>query len=145
MPHTARVDFGNDTVSGRFQPHAVCEAVELAIEFQPRLVLTDLSMPGMNGYEATQAIHAHRRGKNIPVVAVSADCVDSRYVSTDFNGHFIACLGKPWEEEALLQIVTKVLTGGVKPHAAFSTLRVRHSSKAARPPSGTKASLSRAA
>ena len=51
------------------------EAVELAIEFQPRLVLMDLNMPGINGYEATQAIHAHRRGRNIPVVAVSADCV----------------------------------------------------------------------
>src|SRR5262245_7160118 len=35
------------------------EAVELAITFQPGLVLMDLSMPGMNGFEATQAIHAH--------------------------------------------------------------------------------------
>ena len=95
------------------------EAVELAIEFQPRLVLMDLSMPGMNGYEATQAIHAHRRGRNIPVVAVSSYCVDYRYVSGAFKGGFIACLGKPWEEKALLQIVTKVLARGVKPHACF--------------------------
>jgi len=52
------------------------EAVDLAIAFQPGLILMDLSMPGMNGYEATQAIHAHPRGRKIPVVAVSADCVD---------------------------------------------------------------------
>ncbi len=76
------------------------EAVELAIEFQPRLVLMDLSMPGMNGYEATQAIHAHRRGRNIPVIAVSADCGDDRYASWALKGGFIACLAKPWEEDS---------------------------------------------
>jgi two-component system, OmpR family, sensor histidine kinase TorS len=95
------------------------EAVKLAIEFQPRLVLMDLRMPGMDGYAATRAIHAHRRGKRIPVVAVSSDCVDDRYESWAFDAGFIACLGKPWEEEALLQIVTKVLAGRVKPAACF--------------------------
>jgi CheY-like chemotaxis protein len=87
------------------------EAVEFAIEFQPGLVLMDLSMPGMNGFEATQAIHTHRRGREIPVVAVSSYCVDYGYRSGAFND-FIACVGKPWEEEALLQIVTKVLSLG---------------------------------
>jgi CheY-like chemotaxis protein len=95
------------------------DAVELAIEFQPRLVLMDLNMPGMDGYEATQAIHAHRRGRKIPVVAVSGDCVDCRYVSGAFKAAFIAWLGKPWEEEALLQTVTKVIDRSVKPHLCF--------------------------
>ena len=95
------------------------EGVALAIEFQPRLVLMDLSMPDINGYKATQAIHAHRRGRNIPVVAVSADCVDSGYVGSVFDAAFVACLGKPWEEEALLQIVTKILAVRVKPAGRF--------------------------
>ena len=87
------------------------EAVEFAIQFQPRLVLMDLRMPDVNGFQATQAIHAHRRGRNIPIVAVSADCGGYGYESWALTGGFIACLGKPWEEEALLQIVTKVLAG----------------------------------
>ena len=87
------------------------DAVELAIELQPRLVLMDLSMPGMNGFEATQAIHTHRRGREIPVVAVSSYCVDYGYSSGAFQD-FSACVGKPWEEEALLQIVTNVLSLG---------------------------------
>ncbi len=105
-----------------FQPiSATCglEAVELAIKFQPKLVLMDLSMPGMDGYKATQAIHAHRRGRNIPVIAVSADCIDERSASRALKGGFIACLAKPWEQLALLQIVTKVLARGVKPGVCF--------------------------
>jgi CheY-like chemotaxis protein len=86
------------------------KGVELAIKFQPRLVLMDLSMPGLNGYEASRAIHAHDRGWNIPIVAVSADCGGDRYESLTLEGDFMASLGKPFEEEALLQIVRKVLS-----------------------------------
>ena len=101
------------------------EAVESAIAFQPRLVLMDLSMPGMDGYEATQAIHAHRCGSKMPVVAVSANFVDYRYVSRAFEAGFIACLGKPWEEEALLQLVAQVLGRGLSRKRAFSTPKKR--------------------
>jgi CheY-like chemotaxis protein len=81
------------------------EAVKLATTFQPRLVLMDLSMPYMNGYEAAQAIHSHPRGREIPIVAVSGD-IDYRRA---LEAGFIACLLKPWREEALLQMVTNVL------------------------------------
>ena len=95
------------------------EALELAIEHQPDLVLMDLNMPGMNGYEATRAIHAHPQGRRIPVVAVSADCVGYGYQSRAFEKGFIACVRKPWEQEALIKIVTKMLRSGVKRHACF--------------------------
>ena len=98
------------------------QAVELAIKFQPGLVLMDLSMPGMDGFEATQAIHAHRRGRKIPVVAVSSYCLDYGFVTAAFKARFSACIGKPWEEEALLRMVTKVLARSVEREACFSTL-----------------------
>ena len=89
------------------------EAVELAIEYQPRLVLMDLNMPGMNGYEATLAIHSHRHGRKIPVMAVSADYVDHPdSESWALAAGFVAFLPKPFEQEALLQIVRRLLTGG---------------------------------
>jgi len=94
-----------------------CEAVELASEYQPGLVLMDLNMPDMNGYEATRAIHAHRQGRNIPVVAVSADCVGS-FELWAFESGFITFLAKPWDEEALLEIVTQVLTSRFKSRRA---------------------------
>ena len=89
------------------------EAVALAIECQPELVLMDLNMPGMNGYEATRAIHSHRRGKKIPVIAVSADCVDCGS-NVWFDAGFIAFLAKPFEQDALLEIMARVLTNRVE-------------------------------
>jgi CheY-like chemotaxis protein len=93
------------------------EAVELAIEYQPGLVLMDLNMPDMNGYEATRAIHAHRHGRKIPIVALSADCAYG-FERCAFEVGFIAFLAKPFEPESLLKIVTKVLTSDVKSRRA---------------------------
>jgi CheY-like chemotaxis protein len=89
------------------------EGVELAIEHQPELVLMDLNMPGMNGYEATRAIHADRHGRRIPVVAVSADCVEG-FERWNSKAGFAASLAKPWGEAALLALLNKVLASRVE-------------------------------
>ena len=82
--------------------------LELAIKGRPELVLMDLNMPGMDGYEATRAIHAHRHSRGIPVVGVSADC-DNGFNRWVFTAGFIAFLAKPWNPEELLEVVTNVL------------------------------------
>jgi CheY-like chemotaxis protein len=94
------------------------EAVELAIEYQPELVLMDLNMPNMNGYEATRAIHDHRHGRRIPIVALSADCAAYGFERCAIEVGFIAFLAKPFDPESLLEIVTKVLKSDVKSRRA---------------------------
>jgi CheY-like chemotaxis protein len=95
------------------------EAIDLAIECRPALVLMDLNMPGMNGDEATRTIHADPRTRWTPVVAVSADCGDYRVQRWALQAGFVASLAKPWKPEALLKIVTKVLGDHVERwHAA---------------------------
>jgi two-component system cell cycle response regulator DivK len=90
------------------------EGLKLAIEHQPDLVLMDLNMPGMNGYEATRAIHAHPQGRRIPIVAVSADCADDDFKYWAFKSGFFAFVAKPWEQDTLLGIVMRVLARGVR-------------------------------
>ena len=47
------------------------EALEQAFALKPDLILMDLSLPGMDGWEATRVLKADDRTKHIPVVALT--------------------------------------------------------------------------
>ena len=47
------------------------EALEQAFALKPDLILMDLSLPGMDGWEATRVLKADQRTKSIPVVALT--------------------------------------------------------------------------
>jgi two-component system cell cycle response regulator DivK len=47
------------------------EAVAQAFSLRPYLILMDLSLPGMDGWEATRVLKADERTKHIPVVALT--------------------------------------------------------------------------
>lgn len=48
------------------------QALEMAQEYIPQLILTDISMPEMNGYELCKRLKANKRTHDIPVVFISA-------------------------------------------------------------------------
>lgn len=48
------------------------EAVEIAKKHRPDLILMDLRMPELNGYEATKIIKSLKSTQDIPVIALSA-------------------------------------------------------------------------
>ena len=50
------------------------EAIELSQRGGLDLVLMDLNMPVLDGWEATRRIRARRETSHIPVVAISAQC-----------------------------------------------------------------------
>lgn len=47
------------------------EALEQAFALMPDLILMDLSLPGMDGWEATRQLKADDRTRQIPVVALT--------------------------------------------------------------------------
>jgi two-component system, cell cycle response regulator DivK len=47
------------------------EAVEKAFALKPDLILMDLSLPGMDGWEATRRLKADEATRHIPVVALT--------------------------------------------------------------------------
>jgi two-component system cell cycle response regulator DivK len=55
------------------------QAVELAVQKRPALILMDLSLPKLDGLAATRKIRQHKGVGKVPIVAVSAhDAAESR-------------------------------------------------------------------
>lgn len=47
------------------------EAIEKALELMPDIILMDLALPKMDGWEATRRLKSDERTKHIPVVALT--------------------------------------------------------------------------
>ena len=48
------------------------EAIDKTLEESPNLILMDMQLPGLDGYEATRRIKADERVSKIPIVALTA-------------------------------------------------------------------------
>jgi two-component system, cell cycle response regulator DivK len=84
------------------------EAVKKAEENKPDLILMDLGMPVMDGWEATRKIKAKADLNRIPIIAVTShamvgDEVDARKAGCDDY------LPKPIDENELLRKIKKFL------------------------------------
>ncbi len=82
--------------------------LQLIREHQPDLVLMDISLPGMNGLEALQAIKADPDIAAIPVIAVSAAALPGD-VAAGLEAGFLAYFTKPFDVDTLLSRIHEVL------------------------------------
>ncbi len=48
------------------------EVIELALSTQPDLIIMDIQMPGMNGFEATQRLRLEATTAQTPIIALTA-------------------------------------------------------------------------
>lgn len=65
------------------------EGVELALNWLPHLILMDLMMPVMDGFQASQTLRAHPETREIPIVAFSSTHeaeVETRIRAAGMNG-----------------------------------------------------------
>lgn len=72
------------------------EAVEIAAQRYKELdlILMDLTMPVLDGYEATRRIRSQPETSRIPVVAVSAHC-DTHWQRNALDAGCVECVSKP--------------------------------------------------
>ena len=86
------------------------EGLRLAQQLQPALVLMDISMPGMDGFEALARLRANEATRGLHVVAVSAHALPADVEAARVAG-FDAYLTKPLSLESLLSTVQQALNG----------------------------------
>ena len=84
------------------------EAVALCAQWRPHLVVMDLRMPGMDGYEATRQIRA-THGPELKIIALSASVFPASRQRALHEGAD-AFLAKPFREDDLLARIEQ-LTG----------------------------------
>lgn len=80
------------------------EAVQLAEALRPEIVLLDIGLPKMNGYEACRRIRQHAWGRSIIVVALTGLGHEDDYAKSEESG-FDMHLVKPVEPELLLTVL----------------------------------------
>lgn len=98
----------------RFAGHEVVavangeEAVEAARQVMPDLILMDVRMPRMTGYEACEKLKADPQVANIPVVFLSAKGQDSE-IRTGLDAGAEEYLLKPFAPTELTERVAELL------------------------------------
>lgn len=84
------------------------DGVEKAISQLPDLVLMDIVMPGMNGFQATRKITKAAETKHIPVIIVSSKDQDTDKVWGQRQGAK-GYITKPVNREELIAVISKLL------------------------------------
>jgi len=77
------------------------EAVARALELRPDVILMDLQMPGLDGWEATRRIRGDLRTHHIPIIALTGHGL-RRHLQRSFDAGCTAFLEKPCRSVTLL-------------------------------------------
>ncbi len=87
--------------------HDGLEGVEAGAAFRPDLILLDIGMPKLNGYDACRRIREQPWGENVGIVALTGWGQDEdkrRSQEAGFNGHLV----KPVEPAALEKLLAEL-------------------------------------
>lgn len=80
------------------------DALEQLIDVMPDVVLSDIEMPRMDGFDLLRNIRADKRLKHLPVIMITSRTADKHrnYALEIGANHY---LGKPYDEDELLGLV----------------------------------------
>lgn len=84
--------------------HSPLVGLELALSRQPDLILLDINMPEMNGYQVLDIIRSNSTFKNVPVIAVTANAMDKDIKRGEQAG-FDAYVTKPIDVVSFLSVI----------------------------------------
>jgi chemosensory pili system protein ChpA (sensor histidine kinase/response regulator) len=83
------------------------EALERLAELKPDVVLSDIEMPRMDGFELIRQLRGDSRWRQIPVIVISSRTADKhRNLAQELGADVF--LGKPYQDEQLLAHIARL-------------------------------------
>lgn len=86
------------------------QALELVDVIKPDLFMLDYQLPGINGLELFDRLHAMQELEAVPALMFSADAFSEKVLQQSLQERHITFLMKPFELDYLLQVVENLLT-----------------------------------
>lgn len=84
------------------------EGIQLARLHRPDLILLDINLPGMNGYQVMEQLSAMQETRDIPVIAVTANAM-SNDIQHGMNSGFKDYITKPINVATFLNVIEQWL------------------------------------
>ena len=85
------------------------EALGQVLRHNFALILLDVQMPGMDGFETAQLIHANQSTANVPIIFVTAISKEEKHAQSGYNVGAVDYLHKPINKDILLSKVNVFL------------------------------------
>jgi len=95
--------------------HGGRNGLDMVFQDVPDLVLLDLMMPGMDGWEVYQQIKANEKTRHIPVIIITAKAQDIDKVLGLHIAKVDDYICKPFRPQELLDSVERVLSKATQP------------------------------
>ncbi len=96
------------------------EAIEKANKLLPDIILLDMKMPVLDGYEAAKKLRQDDATKNIPIIALTASAMkgdQARIMQFGFNGF----ISKPVDKTQLIQLIADIIPQFVSRTSEYAT------------------------
>ena len=78
------------------------EALKKILKAEYELIILDVQMPGMDGYEVAENITGYSKSKDIPIIFLSAVNIDKRFIAKGYTSGGVDYITKPFDPELLL-------------------------------------------
>ncbi|HEY8917786.1 MAG TPA: response regulator [Chitinophaga sp.] len=78
------------------------EALKRILKNEYELIILDVQMPGMDGYEVAETITGYSRSRDIPIIFLSAVNIDKRFVTKGYASGGVDYITKPFDADILL-------------------------------------------
>lgn len=97
------------------EAHNGFQALEKAYELRPDVIVTDLAVPGMDGFEFCRALQQSSSTKDIPILAITGHSEYLDQPERFRNAGIQHVLIKPCEPEVVVQELRRLLNGHTPP------------------------------